>query len=566
MRTRNVYLIFLGIFSFIALGLFYVQVIKGNYYSRLSYSNYIRVFPEEGIRGRIFDKDNRLIADNQVSFDCYVNLRQADEKVMSFLSLHLGISRAEIRKNIKRNLKTRDLPVLVYKGLTKEKAFLIKEHALNNSAVIVKLNHSRFYPYAESTSHVTGYLSQISKSLITKLKDYGYSTQDVIGYGGVEQAIDKFLRSESGGSQIQVDARGRQIALLGFKAAKDGLDVKLTLDIKMQVAAFNALKKYKGSIVILEPDTGKVLTMVSSPGFDANILTQGKDIQKISQILTDKNARLLNRAISASYPPASTFKLVVGTCALDNNKISLEETFNCTGSLKIGNRNFNCAGVHGVQNLEDAIANSCNVFFYNLGLRVGARAIIEAAHRFRFGERTGIDLPYEVSGFLPSLLSNKLLFKKWYPGDTANISIGQGELLVSPLQAARMVSIFANNGKLVKPYIIEEILGMDKTSPNVTKLDFGNAAILTVRSAMRRAVTDPTGTARVLNMKNLSVAGKTGTAQVGSKRSHGWIVGFAPYDKPKIAFCVFLENVGSSYWATQVAHQMLVSFLKEGLL
>ncbi|MDP8260655.1 MAG: penicillin-binding protein 2 [Candidatus Gygaella obscura] len=566
MRTRSVYLIFLGIFSFIVLGLFYAQVIRGNHYSRLSYHNYIRIFPEEGIRGRILDKDNRLIAENQVSFDCYVNLRQTGDEVISFLSRHLDLSKQEIKRKIKRNLKSQDLPVLIYKGLSKEKAFLIKENSLSYPAVLVKFNHSRFYPYAEATSHISGYLGQISKSLITKLKDYGYSTQDFIGYGGVEQAMDKFLRSESGGSQIQVDSRGRQIALLGFKAANDGLDVRLTVDVRMQTIAYNVLKKYKGAIVILEPDTGKVLAMVSSPAFDANVFIQGKDSHKISEILTDKNSCLLNRAISASYPPASIFKLVVASSGLDNNKISLEDTFNCNGALRIGNRSFSCSGVHGVQNLEDAIANSCNVFFYNLGLRIGARAIIEAAHRFRLGKKTGIDLPYEVSGFLPSLLSNKLLLKKWYSGDTANISIGQGELLVTPLQAARLISIFANYGKLVKPYIIESIAGVDNFLPQVTKLDFEKNVIATVRSALRRTVTDTNGTAKIMNMNRLSVAGKTGTAQVGNKRSHGWFVGFAPYDEPKIAFCVFLENAGSSYRSCQVARKMLELFIKENLL
>jgi penicillin-binding protein 2 len=412
-------------------------------------------------------------------------------------------------------------------------------------------------------AHVLGYLGKINKSLVTKLKEYGYNLEDVIGYTGVEEYMDRFLRSESGGTQIQVDSRNRPVSLLGFKAPLDGQDVTLTIDIRMQQIVDRALEGYKGSIIILNPNTGEILAMASSPNFNPNVLIEGKDTTAIKDILNNPSAKLLNRAISGAYEPASTFKLVLAVVALERNMIDVNKEFDCGGVFPIGNREFKCDHVHGYQNLENAIAHSCNIYFYRLGLKLGPDLILEYARKLGYGQKTGIDLPYESNGFVLNYMSR---LKKWYPGDTANLSIGQGETLVTPLQAVRFISVFANQGKLVKPFIVKSVGQVEFNSPSIIDLKLREKTLSIVRHALLMTVLNSTGTANILNISGLKVAGKTGTAQAASHKTNAWFLGFAPFMNPRISFCVFLENGGSSYYATVVTKYILTEFMKEGLL
>jgi penicillin-binding protein 2 len=251
--------------------------------------------------------------------------------------------------------------------------------------------------------------------------------------------MDKFLRAEQGGTQIQVDSRNRPVALLGFKAPLDGTDVKLTLDMRMQEIVEDALSGNKGAVVVMNPFTGEILAMASAPGFNPNVMIEAKDTSAIKDILNNPQAKLLNRAIKGAYSPASTFKIVVATAGLEANLIDPQKYFNCSGVLQVGNREFKCDHVHGEQNLEEAIMHSCNIYFYRQGLKFGPDLISEYARKFGLGAKTGVDLPYELNGFVPNTFSKAIMqFKKWYPGDTANLSIGQGDLLVTPLQGVRL--------------------------------------------------------------------------------------------------------------------------------
>jgi penicillin-binding protein 2 len=289
----------------------------------------------------------------------------------------------------------------------------------------------------------------------------------------------------------------------------------------------------------------------------------------VNNLLNNPSAPLINRAISGVYPAGSIFKLVVATCALETGKINLSTTFSCPGSTYIGKQEFSCWNTHQQQNLIGAITHSCNIFFYRTGLLAGAQNIYEYALKFGFARPTGIDLPYEASGFVPSPLLRKIYkFRNWFDGDTANFSIGQGELLVSPLQISRMMAVFANKGTLVIPYVVKGIDGKVITSPKrkALALTLKESTINYIRQGLKNVIADPNGTASHLSTLPVPVAAKTGTAQVSRGQPHGWFVGFFPYEKPKFTICVFLEHGGSGYAATLVAKQIIENMAGEGLI
>jgi penicillin-binding protein 2 len=277
---------------------------------------------------------------------------------------------------------------------------------------------------------------------------------------------------------------------------------------------------------------------------------------------------MLNRAIGGLYPPGSVFKIVTAVSAIETKKITPHTSFNCQGNMRIGNRTFLCWSIHGIQDLIDAIIHSCNVYFYNLGLIVGPDILIRYAKEFSLGMKTQIDLPYEEDGNLPDRIQRRLTRKqKWYKGDTANFAIGQGELLVTPLQMIRLMASIANGGTLVKPYIAKYIVTKKIHRPRIfPKLPFKKANLDLMRLALRQVVASSTGTAHLLEIDNLRVAGKTGTAQIERGKSHSWFVGFCPVDKPKVVFCIFLEHGGSSQNAVIIARDLLRFMSSEGLL
>jgi penicillin-binding protein 2 len=279
---------------------------------------------------------------------------------------------------------------------------------------------------------------------------------------------------------------------------------------------------------------------------------------------------LINRAISSVYPAGSIFKLVVASGGLEANKINLNTTFVCTGSIMVGGMEFDCWNVHGPENLNQAIAHSCNIFFYKTGLMLGAQNIYDYALKFGLSHPTGFELPYEAGGLIPSPLWKKVRrFKGWFDGDTANLSIGQGDVLVSPIQMARMASVFANRGVLVTPYIVKSVDGKDVTAyrnKQSVKVPIKDSTIEAVREGMRQVVLDPAGTAAPLSALTVPVAAKTGTAQAPPGLAHGWFIGFFPYKNPKYAICVFLEHGGSGYASSIVAKQIIDEMAKEGLL
>ena len=557
-------------FVLLCFGLINLVVINGKALKDLSNKNCVRVLFQPGARGKILDRDGSVIVDNELSYDVLIlpqdaRQRQQDLQVVSQV---LNIRSDDLEAVFRKNFIAKSVPVMVAGGLDKKKAIALEELKTTMPGIIVQPRPKRRYPLGNFACHVIGYLSQIDRWRLTKLEDYGYKTKDTVGFGGVEEKFDYYLRQEEGGLSVEVDHKGRFTRVLGFKPPVNGKDIQLTLSLKIQKIVEAKLKDKKGSIIIMEPYTGEVLAMANFPDFNPQAFVDNQSAS-ISGLFNNRDSPLINRAISASYPPGSVFKAVVSTAALETGKINSSTTFNCRGSVQIGKQKFACSETHGDQSLIPALAHSCNTFFYRTGLLTGAQVIHDYAVKFGLSRVTSFELPYETAGFIPSPLLRKINnFKNWYDGDTANLSIGQGDCLATPLQIARMMCVFANKGNLVTPHIIKAI-GLSQVNANQRKsvpLGIKENTINDVREGLRNVVFLSTGTANVLAALPVSAAGKTGTAQAPGGQPHAWFAGFFPFEKPEFVICVFLEHGGSGHVAVAVAKEIAQDMIKEGLI
>ena len=569
MRLELFFKITSGIFLVVLCGIFYIEIARGSFYYELSQKNRIRLIPQDGLRGNILDRKGKALADSRLSFAVSVIPQEVDDRDRTFtlLARVLGIEKDSLMKTYRSGYAAPFAPVLLKDNITKNEALILEENKYKVDGVIVEFRAKRRYPFKQELSHLLGYLREVDKSRITRLKEYGYNLKDIMGYDGVEEAYDRYLRSEKGGMQIEVNNKGQMVRLLGLRLPHKGTDITLTIDLDMQRIAYSALFDKKGCIIIMDPYSGAILAMVSNPGYDPNVFVRNEQ-DEINLLRNNRSAPFLNRAINASYPPASTFKLITAIAGLETGKISPATTFFCDGKIMVGNREFKCWDKHGMVNLNSAVGHSCDVFFYQLGLMLGPRALSEYALKFGLGRVCNIDIEREAAGFVPTV-NWKLWQRKesWFRGDTANFAIGQGALLATPLQMARLISLFANGGYLVKPYLVESIGNNSRIEnrPSIkTGIKDGDLQIL--KQGLIGAVKDLEGTAHILALPDLAVAGKTGTAQVSRGLPHGWFIGFAPTDVPKIAFCVFLEHGGSSALACSIAREILEKLLEQNLV
>jgi len=360
-----------------------------------------------------------------------------------------------------------------------------------------------------------------------------------------------------------VNAQGSVVGYIGQRSAIKGKNIKLTLDSGIQKAAYDVLGSRRGVIILMDSSTGALLSMVSSPAYNPNYFIKGSNT---GSFLLDKNAPMLNRALKSAYPLGSVFKPIIAVEALMSHIISSGTQFNCTGSFKLGRAVFKCMHVHGIQDLRQALAHSCNVYFNNVGMLMGADRITSAAYRFGFGNYTGIDYPNESKGIVPSKeWKRKNIKTAWYGGDTVNFSIGQGYFTVTPIQALIAVNAIFNGGYLVRPYFISEIGGENAEITARKYIGTDSRFLDIVKNGMWDAVNTDTGTARLLKKLGFSIAGKTGTAQTRGK-AHGWFVGNIKNNGLSYSICVFLENAGSSSEAVKVCYEFLDELKRKELL
>lgn len=571
MRLKIIRIIISGFFLMIVTGLFYVQVIQGQHFLRLSVNNRIRVVPLEGWRGQIKDRNGKILADNRLSYDVMITPQeiQTGEAVFAFLSRVLGMDQHVLAQRYSRKKAAVFAPVAVAEDISREKAIIIEENRYRFPSLFVQENYRRFYPLGKNSAHVLGYIGKMSLAQRERFREYGYSMQSVVGYSGVEESYDTDLRGEEGGLQVEVDSRGQQVRLLGFREPKKGRDITLTIDSEVQQDALELLADRVGTVIVMDRDNGEVLGLINYPAFDPNVFVGNRYPEEINRLFADSDAPLLNRAIKGLFPPGSVFKVVMAIAGLDTRKITVGTSFICEGFYRLRRAIFRCTHVHGTQNFIEGLAHSCNVYFYNVGLILGVDTITHYARWLGLGEKTGIDLPYEQSGMVPGQEQRRLKGGGgWHAGDTLNISIGQGETQVTPLQMVRLLAAVARSGVIVQPHVIKAVgsTPVDRFSYE-RRIKIDEAVFETVRQGLRSAVTDPAGTAHVMDFPDMFVAGKTGTAQTsGGKKNHAWFVGYAQGENRNVVFCVLLEHGGSSYNACVLARELLSRMREKKIL
>jgi len=570
MRIKILRIIIYSAILLVGINLFYIQIIRGQRYFNLSVHNRIRIVPLKERRGRIYDRNGVILADNRLSFDITVIPQDIldKERLFDFLSRTLEVDRDDLLRRFDLKRMTPFAPVVVARDVDKKTAMTIEENKFLFPGLYIQETYNRYYPFGTVGAHVLGQVGKITAQRMEEIGDYGFTPSSTVGYAGVEAYYDDYLRGKPGGIQIEVDNRGRQVQLLSLRDPESGEDIYLTLDQRIQEVAARVLGERPGAIIIMDLDSSEILGFVSSPSFNPNAFTSSALQKEVGRYFTDKGNPLLNRAIQGLYPPGSVFKTIVAMAGLDTGKISADTVFDCRGYFALGNRRFHCLHVHGRQNLLEGIYHSCNVYFYNVGDLLGPDILHKYARMFGLGGLTHIDLPFEEEGMVPSRLRRKMENRGWYRGDTLNLSIGQGDLLVTPLQVLRLMATIARNGRDVQPHLIRKIGKKNIVRfSTIRHVGLARGVYETIQKGLRLAVAESTGTARHLNIDGLRVSGKTGTAQsVPGKEEHAWFAGYEVAAKTKIAFCVFLEHGDSSYYSVRLGKELLQELRKQEIL
>jgi len=537
-------------FILLILGLLYTQIVKHELYGELSEKNRIRVLSLRAPRGKIYDRKGELLVNNRLSFDVQVIFQEIkdEKKVINLLAGMLGLDKKLLSERFKAAGRSPFIPVKIAEDIEKSKAIRIEGRALDLPGVIVTAGPLRNYIYKDVLSHVTGYLGQITRTQLEQRKSYGYNLRDFVGKDGLERSYDEYLRGSDGGLQIEVDSMGREMRSLAIKEPEEGKDLHLNIDMDLQELCDSLLAERHGAIIAMDPSTGAIRALVAHPGFDPNIFIMPDDQRKRSSLLNNSRIfPMLDRAIGCSYAPGSVFKIVVAAAALDSGKLDVKKTFHCSGSFQVGRRTFHCwkEKGHGAQDIKGAIKNSCNVFFYQLALSIGERKISEYAFKLGLGSPTGIDLPGEVSGIVPTPEWKKRKNKgAWFKGETANYAIGQGYLLTTPIQIAVAFSAISNGGRIVRPFIVEKIEDVPLRHGEARDIGLKKDTLELIKEGLRSVVNSPRGTGLYARSKEIIISGKTGTAQNPAGASHAWFAGFAPFENPGICVVVFIEHGG----------------------
>ncbi|BAZ39056.1 peptidoglycan glycosyltransferase [Calothrix sp. NIES-4101] len=530
----------------------YLQVLEGHNYHNKAEANRVRIIPKQPERGNIFDRNGKLLATTRYPRSVYLwpmahKKAGWDDKIAPRLSKILNISQEEIEQKLEEAGANSSSLVRIARDLSDAQVTALKEYEGELSNVEINTEAVRFYPYGYAMAHVIGYTRELTAEQLKDRKKEGYRLGDVIGQMGVEKAYEKSLRGEWGGQQVEVDGAGRPKKVLGEKQAKAGDDLRLTIDINVQKAAAKALAATgkPGAIVALDPNNGAVLAMVSNPSFDPNIFSKQKLSQKDWQSLQGKEHPLVNRSLSG-FPPASTFKIITTTAGLESGKFTPSSILQTYGSLTIGGVTFgehNHAGF-GTIGFPTAIAVSSDTFFYQVGRAVGGPKLIEWTRKYGFGQTTGIEFSDEESrGLVPDETWKQKTWKiPWTVGDTINMSIGQGALQVTPLQAAIMFAVPANGGYRVKPHLLQEHTTEVKNWRE--SIGIKPSTIKVLREGLRKVITE--GTGRSLNQPSIApAAGKSGTAEAGVGRpNHTWFGAYAPFNQPEIVVIAFGDHSG----------------------
>lgn len=539
--------------------LWYLQVLEGGYFLGASDKNRIRIRPVAAPRGILYDRNGVPLVDNRPAFTLSLLPRElprdpaARDAVLGRVAALLHLPYEELADAVARVSPDSFLPVRVRRGLTLEDMAKVEEWKLELPGVIVEVEPQRTYPSSRFAAHLLGYVREASDE---QLKQGRYRRGDMVGQSGLERLLDEFLRGRDGGQQIEVDAVGRPVRIVQQTEPHPGAEVITTVDRRIQEAAEHALEGKAGAIVVLDPRNGDVLALVSTPAFDIDRFTGSIDRAAWLRVVQDPDHPLLNRAFQTQYAPGSIFKILVTAAGLQEGSLTPMDRVTCTGDFHLGAWTFKDwkEGGHGRVDLQRAIAQSCNIFFYQAGLKIGGDAITRYARAFGFGQPTGIELGSEKFGLVPSPKVRRGRHV-WHAGDIVNMSIGQGQLLVTPMQVAKFIAAVANGGILWKPRLVQRIERPERGTvwsdggKMTGHVELSPAVWAFLRHAMWSVVNDG-GTGAGARIPGLDIAGKTGTAQMvaNSKadkgQDHAWFAAFAPVNNPEVVVVVLVERGG----------------------
>jgi penicillin-binding protein 2 len=550
-----------ALFVILLARLWYLQIALGSTLLAESEMNRKRLVHARAPRGLILDRKGRVLATSRPQFVVLAvpEELQKEPKAVDMLCGILGVTREELKAIMARERAAEFAPVRVAIDVPMDVVAKLVERRPVLPGVSVELDQLRNYPDGPVCAHVLGYIGEVSKDELEAFerRGVGYKPGDCVGKSGIEKQYETLLHGVDGGQELEVDARGRTRRILGNQRPIPGSAITLTIDKDLQIAAARAMEGKTGAAVAVNPQTGEVLAMVSKPDFDLNIFVKRVKVEDWMKIITNKGHPLQNRAVANKYPPGSTFKPVTATAALEYGVATPETSLYCSGTYRLWHKR--CWRKHGHVTFTTAISQSCDVFFYEMGRRLGINRLAKMARSFGLSYATGIDLPDEVSspgetrkGTIPDEAWKRAKYhQKWYPGETVICAIGQGYVQVTPLQMARVAAAVATSGKMYRPQMVREVHGPDGKAVREFRrqperpVAASQETFKAVQYGMRQAVIGPGGTGQVVNLPGVAVAAKTGSAEdPPRKRPHAWFICYAPFENPEIAIAVISEQGG----------------------
>jgi len=569
-------------------GLWRLQVSQSDLYSTLAEKNRIREVPILAPRGKILDREGRVIVDNYPSFSALL-LRDSSRDLVAdsdMIADGLHLDRKEVKDRIKRFASTPQYqPIYLKDDITPDELAFIESHRNELPELDTIMAHRRLYPRNGFMAHLIGYVGEVSEEMLNHPRFELYNPGDVVGQSGIELEYNNILMGQNGSKQVVVNNKGKEVGQLDEKPAQAGKSLKLTVDIDLQIAAEQALGDRNGAIVAMDPRNGEILAMVSRPTFDPNDFAVRISRAQWNKLVNDDDHPLLNKSIQAQLAPGSTFKIIMAAAGLQEG-VAQNMKVNCNGGGDFYGRYFKCwvvaeHRVHGITDLSKGIYQSCDVFFYTLAQKLGIEKIAKYATQFGLGQKTGIDLPQEASGIMPSEEWKIRTFKqKWIVSETISVGIGQGAVAATPVQMMRAIGAIASGGRVVRPHLTNPTdlpPGVIPASsvPDETHIpiDPKNWEIITDAMA---GVVNPGGTAALSHLQGIDFAGKTGSAQTISNalkaklgaqgknfKDDGWFVGVEPRRNPEIVVCTLLEEGEHGYLAARVAAQVIKAYVEK---
>jgi penicillin-binding protein 2 len=566
-------------------GLWRLQILGANTYRVLAEANRIRKVPVLAPRGKIFDREGRLLVDNYPSVTCYI-LREQVKDVdadLPMIARGLDLTVDQIQSMLHHYQSApKYQPIPLKQDITPDEEAFIEAHRNELPELETIDEQRRLYPKDGFAAHLIGYVGEVSEEMLNDPRYALYSPGDVVGRSGIEQTYDAILRGVDGSRDVIVNSHGKEVGQLGQELAVPGKDLRLTIDLDVQMAAEKALEGKTGAIVALDPHTGEILALASRPTFDPNQFSVRLSRSYWSQLINDPDHPLLNKAIQAQLAPGSTFKVIMTLAGLQEG-VAEDMRVTCNGAADFYGRTFKCDSRHGTLDISQALAKSCDIFYYTLANKLGIDTIARYAQSVGLGQKTGVDLPDEASGTMPSTQWKlKNYHEKWYAGETISVGIGQGAVAVTPLQLARAIGGIASGGVLHRPHLVfSDELSQDELSQIQSDYPGSGEKTVPLTPENWQIITDAmaqttlSGTAAAAHLEGIDFTGKTGTAQVvnhsagatslgsGKERANAWFVGMAPRRNPDIIVAVLWEHGGWGAGSAPLAARVIAAYVNK---